>query len=156
MSIKGLKGIEFDFWESYLNTLDFKPMSPMVTSGMAGNAKLADELLELYLKGNKTAGSGLLRAYLIEDEDIPIVGNYWIILDSKSNPRCIVQTVRVEINRFDEVPESVAIAEGEGDLSISYWRKVHREFFIPFLKTWGISNLDEELVVTEHFKLLYS
>lgn len=152
----GLKIIESDFWESYINTLNLKPTAPIVTLGMAGNIELADELLELYLKGIKTAGSGLLKDYQIEGDDIPIVGNYWIILDSKSNPRCIVQTVRVEINRFDEVPESIAIAEGEGDLSLSFWRKAHREFFTPFLKAWGISNLDEELVITEHFKLVHS
>ena len=150
-----LNNAEMDFWQSYLNTLTVQLIDPIVTSGMAGNAQLADELLELILKEKKTAGSGLLKAYQIENEDIPKVGNYWIILDSKSIPRCIVQTVKVEINRFDQVSESVAIAEGEGDLSMYYWQKAHSAFFAPFLKSWDIDNLDEELVVTEYFHLVY-
>lgn len=153
--INNLNNEELTFWNSYTATLTKKPVNPIVFSGMAGNEKIADELLQLYLNGKKTAGSGLMKDYLKANEPLPQVNQYWIILDSKLTPKCIVQTIKVEVNRFDEVPEKIAIAEGEGDLSISYWRTAHKEFFKPFLKDLGISNLNEELIITEYFKVIF-
>ncbi|WP_294034417.1 ASCH domain-containing protein [uncultured Moraxella sp.] len=36
------------------------------------------------------------------------------------------------IIRFDEVDETLAKKEGEGDLSLAYWRTVYQEFFEKF------------------------
>lgn len=146
---------ELDLWNLYLSTIAVKPIRPNIEASIAGSLDIADELLGLYLSGRKTAGSGLVRDYELAGDLLPKVGNYWIILDSKNNPRCIVKTVRVEFYQFDQVPEEVAIAEGEGDLSLDYWRKAHIEFFSPFLKDWGISDLDKETLVTEFYEVVY-
>ena len=61
----------------------------------------------------------------------------------------------VEIHSFDSVPERVAIAEGEGDLSLSYWREAHASFFAPYLAELGISELGQAEIVTEFFEVLY-
>ena len=53
------------------------------------------------------------------------------------------------------MPEEVAIAEGEGDLSLDYWRKAHIEFFTPYLKSWGVTELDKETLITEFFEIVY-
>ncbi len=146
---------ERDFWNSYLGTLKSKPINPKVEAGIAGNQEIADDLLDLYLSGKKTAGSGLVKDYELAGDPLPEVGNYWIILNSKNEPSCIVKTVRVEKYQFDQVPKEVAIAEGEGDLSLDYWRKVHVEFFTPFLKDWNIDDLDKEILVTEFYEVVY-
>jgi uncharacterized protein YhfF len=145
------------FWDSYLDTLteDFDFSENRIEASIAGNHEIADELLSLYLSGKKTAGSGLVKDYELSGDPLPKVGNFWIILDSKDQPKCIVKTVRVEFNRFDQVPEEVAKAEGEGDLSLEYWYEGHRNFFQPFLNEWGIDNLDEEMVVTEFYEVVY-
>ncbi|MDD0851684.1 ASCH domain-containing protein [Halobacteriovorax sp. GB3] len=144
-----------EFWEEYLETLEARPARPNVEIGIAGNEAIADELLELYLSGKKTAGSGLVKDYELAGDELPKVGNYWIILNSKGEPKCIVKTIRVEFTRFDQVTEEIARAEGEGDLSIEHWRKAHVEFFTPYLKDWQISNLDEETLVTEFYEVVY-
>ena len=143
------------FWDSYLRTLSEKPDASRVEAGIAGDVEIADELLSLYLSGRKTAGSSLLKDYEYSGEDLPEPGDYWIILDSRKHPRCIVRTVRVEVHRFDEVPKEVAIAEGEGDRSLSYWRQAHSRFFASFLRTWGVTDLSEEQVVTEFYELVF-
>lgn len=144
-----------DYWNSYLETLTNKPENPRVEVSIAGNEEIADELLELYLCGKKTAGSGLVKDYQSAGDPLPEVGNYWIILDSRSEAQCIVKTIRVEFYQFDQVPVEVAIAEGEGDLSLEYWRKAHIDFFTPYLKDWGIDNLDEETLITEFYEVVY-
>jgi len=146
---------ETAYWKTYLQTLDNPAEQPSVSVGIAGNPAIADDLLALYLTAQKTAGSGLLKDYQLAGDPLPQVGDHWIILDSQAQPRCIVKTVRVEQHRFAQVPEAVAIAEGEGDLSLAYWRAAHLEFFKPFLADWGITDLEQETVVTEYYELVY-
>ena len=144
-----------DYWDVYVRTLEKPPSQPQVTAGIAGDSAIADELLSLYLNGSKTAGSSLVRDYELTGEEFPGLEDYWIILDSSGHPRCIVKTVRVEFFVFGEVPEHVAIAEGEGDLSVAYWKRAHKDFFEPFLAEWGVMDLNKARVVTEFFELVY-
>ena len=37
-------------------------------------------------------------------------------------------------HRLMNVPPAIAVAEGEGDLSIAYWWRVHRELYEPRLE----------------------
>lgn len=78
---------------------------------MPGDARNADELLQLYLSGRKTAGSGLVRDYEVAGDPFPAIGEYWILLDRWGAPRCIVKTTRVELRPFAEVGAEVAAAE---------------------------------------------
>jgi len=146
---------ELKFWNKYLKTLENSLENDFVEAGIAGDPNIANELLELFLNGKKTAASGLVKDYEICDEELPEIGEHWIILDVDQNPKCIVKTIKVVFNRFDQIPLEIAIAEGEGDLSLEYWQKAHVEFFTPFLKEWGIADLNSEMVVTEFYKLVY-
>ena len=144
-----------DFWDQYIETLTEKPISPNIEVGISGNIDIADELLCLYLSGKKTAGSSLVKDYELAGDPLPKIGDYWIILNSLDEPKCIVKTVRVEHFKFSDVPEEVAVCEGEGDLSVEYWKKAHVDFFTPFLEAWGVSDLGEETVVTEFYEIVY-
>lgn len=53
------------------------------------------------------------------------------------------------------MPESVAIAEGEGDLPLDFWKTAHTQFFKPYLAELNIDDLENERVVTEHFEVIY-
>ncbi|CAA9414477.1 MAG: hypothetical protein AVDCRST_MAG22-2125 [uncultured Rubrobacteraceae bacterium] len=74
-------------------------------------------------------------------EPVARPGERSIILDGRGEPLCVVETTEVEVRRFDEVDEEFARDEGEGDLSLAYWREAHRRFFagtfgdrMPFLR----------------------
>lgn len=153
--MKYLNERERRYWERYLRSLPHPPASESVEAGMAGNEGLADELLGLYLQGKKSAGSSLLEDYLTAGDPVPAPGRHWIVLDSRGEPGCILRTVKVTRHKFKHVPPEVAIAEGEGDLSLAYWRKAHEEFFRPFLKNWGVQDIEEATVVTEFFQLVF-
>jgi uncharacterized protein YhfF/ubiquinone/menaquinone biosynthesis C-methylase UbiE len=154
--MNSLKSHEQKFWQAYLQEagiLDSHGLT--VSAGMPGDEQVADELVSLYLSGQKTAGSGLLKDFEQAGVPLPEVGNFWIILDSHARPRCIVRVIRVEMHLFREVTEEIARAEGEGDLSLEYWRKAHQRLFSRFLEKLGITNLNEERIVVEFYELVY-
>ena len=78
-----------------------------------------------------------------------------MILDSKGDAYCVIQTVKVYIKSFKEVSAEHAYKEGEGDLSLAYWRKVHEEFFTDELKDEELKFSEDLEVVLEEFELKY-
>lgn len=144
------------FWDRFVaSSPEPPPKDAWVEAGYCGNREMTDRLLQLYLSGKKYAGSGLVKDYETAGDPLPRVGNYWMILDSSDEPRCIVKTVRVVLNRFKDIGSDIALAEGEGDCSLDYWREAHRRFFTPYLQEWNIDDLNEAEVVTEFFNVVY-
>ena len=66
-------------------------------------------------------------------------GDYWVVLDTSSKPHCLVRVTDVDVRHFDEVEPSLAAREGEGDSSLDYWAKVHREYFQQQCAAWGVA-----------------
>ena len=153
-----MKDAEQRYWNEYVQSLEpgQRPVDPSIVTSMAGDERVADQLLQLYLDGVKYAGSSLIKSFEHNGEELPRVGDYWIILNARTEPKCIVQTTRIEMNIFRDVPVAIAIAEGEGDCSLETWRKLHRWFFEPYLDGLGIDDLDMAEVVTEFFEVVYS
>jgi uncharacterized protein YhfF len=86
--------------------------------------KLADELLDLVIKGAKTATCST------EDEpNTSTPGERWIVLNGRGDPACVIETIEVAYRRFPEVDAAFAYEEGEGDRSLDYWRQAHRTYF---------------------------
>ena len=118
-------------------------------------AEMADELLELVLSGRKRATAGALWSYEHEGEGVPTVGDYSVITDGAGTARCIIRTTRVEVVPFDEVGAEFAAAEGEGDLSLDYWREGHWHYFTLELAEFGRAPEADMPVVCERFEVVY-
>ena len=85
----------------------------------------ADYLAELVLMGQKTATSSAFDLYAVGNEPLPKENELSVILDSKENAICIIETTKVEVIPFKEVSEKHAYKEGEGDRRLTYWRELH-------------------------------
>ena len=114
----------------------------------------ADALLALVLDGSKTATAGALWDYESDGEPLPEVGTLSILLDGSGHPRALIEITGVEVTAFDEVDEEHARLEGEGDLSLAYWRDVHRRFFTD-VATHGRPIDGSTPVVLERFRVVY-
>lgn len=114
-----------------------------------------DGLAALVLSGKKTATSSAYPCYEAEGEPVPEEGEYSVILDSRDGAVCVIKTVKVYITPFSEVTEEHARKEGEGDLSLGYWRKVHRDFFTGELTETGLAFTEDMPVVCEEFEVVY-
>jgi uncharacterized protein YhfF len=119
-------------------------------------SEMADELVELVLSGRKRATAGALWSYEHEGETVPEPGDYSVILDGSGHARCVIRTTRVEVVPFCEVDEMFAYAEGEGDLSLGYWRDGHWKFFSHELAEFGHQPEFDMPVVCEHFEVVFS
>lgn len=98
----------------------------MKSFAFGNTPEMNDQLLDLVLQGKKTATSWAAKW---GREDGGQVGERSVVLDSKGNKRVLIETVEVIKKPFQQVDESFARAEGEGDLSLDYWRTEHERFF---------------------------
>ncbi len=114
-----------------------------------------DGLAKLVKEGIKTATSSGYIFYELENEDIPQVGEFSVILNSKDEAVCIIQVVRVEVIPFNQVSEEHAYKEGERNRTLQEWRKIHEDFFKHECESAGIAFSEEMLVVCEEFKVVY-
>jgi len=152
-----MDGVE-EFWKRSLSTL---PAGS--SNGGAGyeawsfgdGPEMADRLGELVLAGQKTATCMALWEVEAGEEPMPRVGERSVILDGGGDPLCVVETTEVEVRRFDEVDEGFARDEGEGDLSLAYWREVHRRFFAGTLPAIGRRFAEEMPLVCERFRVVH-
>lgn len=115
----------------------------------------ADLLAHLVEIGVKTATASAYPLYESENEPLPAAGEYSVILDSKDNAVCIIQTKKVSVVPFNEVTAEHAYKEGEGDRSLDYWREVHEKFFTECLDEAGLQFTSDMKVVCEEFEVVY-
>ncbi|EDS76547.1 conserved hypothetical protein [Clostridium botulinum C str. Eklund] len=142
-------------WRDYLKSTgeDIKNTEKKYSAWSFGQD--SDELLELVLKGEKTATTSLHYWYDGEEEELPKVGELSIVMDSNYIAKCIIETRKVDIIPFCNVSKEFAFKEGEGDKSLEYWRRVHINFFDEELKEVGKKFIENILVVCEEFKVVY-
>jgi len=120
-----------------------------------GNASIANELAKLVVNRIKTATASAYQLYEIENSPLPPIGGLNIILDSDNNAVCITETTKVYTCPFGEVSESHAFKEGEGDFSLAYWRKAHKDFFSKELKVHDLDFDENMIIVCEEFEVVY-
>lgn len=115
----------------------------------------SDFLGELVKNGIKTATCSLRVLYDLDDDVLPSVGEYGVILDSFGEALCIIKTTKVSIEKFANVSSEFAYKEGEGDRSLEYWRKAHKAFFEEELKEYNLKFNEQMDLVLEEFMVVY-
>ncbi|MDO9302354.1 MAG: ASCH domain-containing protein [Anaerolineales bacterium] len=146
------------YWYAFLSSLPANSKyfgKTYVAEGFGDHPKLADELGYLVVSGIKTGTCSALWEWEAEGNPIPQPGLISIVLDGLGQPICIIETTEVLVSRFNAVDEEFARAEGEGDLSLEYWRKAHTTFFSRVLSKIGREFSEDMPLVCERFKLIY-
>ncbi|MBQ9299469.1 MAG: ASCH domain-containing protein [Clostridia bacterium] len=114
-----------------------------------------DGLAALVKASRKTATSSAYPVYAMEGEPLPKEGEYSVVMDSQDNAVCVIRNTRVRIVPFDQVTAYHARREGEGDLSLDYWRQVHRAFFSREMQSVHLVFDEKMPVVCEEFEKVY-
>jgi uncharacterized protein YhfF len=146
-----------EFWQEYLDSLsDDEPHPDSYQAWSFGDTpEMADELGKLVLDGVKTGTASLAWEYAQDDEPLPRAGEHSVVLDGKGDPLCIIETTRVYIEPYEDVGEDQAAAEGEGDLSLDYWRTAHWSYFERRCQVLGREAGDCMPVVCERFRVVW-
>ncbi len=146
------------YWQKFLSTLASDSpyhSKTYVAEAFGDHPKLADELGALIVSGIKTGTCSALWEWQAEGNPIPEVGLISITLNGAGEPICIIETTHIALRNFNEVDEDFARTEGEGDLSLRYWREAHQTFFSRVLPKIGRGFSEEMPLVCENFKLIY-
>ncbi|MDU4910680.1 ASCH domain-containing protein [Clostridium baratii] len=145
-------------WKNYLNSIGENENTTKLkysSWSFGDNKELADKLVEIVVRGEKTATTSLYCLYQMENENLPKVGDLGIVTDFDKNAKCIIKTNRVSVLPFSGVSAEFAYKEGEGDKSLEYWREGHINFFSRILKELNMNFLEDMLVVCEEFEVVY-
>ncbi|NOD74812.1 MULTISPECIES: ASCH domain-containing protein [unclassified Ruegeria] len=92
------------------------------------NAELSAELLALVRSGRKTATCDALSNYPDGSSEMPKRGRRDIALNWDDTPALVIETVDVSIQRYCDVTEDFALAEGETE-TLEEWQDHHRRYF---------------------------
>lgn len=141
-------------WRAFCESSGVPDQTPYTAWAFCGGGAIGDELARLVLTGTKTATASAWIAFETEDEALPKVGEYSVILLSNGETAGIICDTKVSLVPFDEVSDEHAWKEGEGDRSLAYWKKVHREAFAPDYEAAGKPFDEHGLCVLEEFELL--
>ena len=119
------------------------------------NSTLTDEIAELARQGKKRGTAHL--ALDFEKNRVPQrkPGEYLIVLNVALEPLCVVRCTNIAVVPFREVTAEFAASEGEGDLSLEYWGRVHKRYFLKQLTEWDMEWDDSLEVVCESFELVW-
>jgi len=146
------------YWEQFLASLPLDSpyhAKTYVAEGWGDSQEMADELGALIVQGIKTATCSALWEWEAEGNSIPQKGLITIALDGRGEPLCIVESVEVRIRKYNEVDADFARDEGEGDLSLNYWRAAHKNYFSRVLPKVGKEFSEEMPLVCERFRVIY-
>lgn len=120
-----------------------------------GSPDEEDRLAALILAGKKRATSSAYYWYESGDEPMPKPGQLHVVVDSGGEAVCIIRTTKVYVTEFCRVTARHAALEGEGDLSLAYWRREHLAFFKEDLAAAGQDFTEKSKVVCEEFEKVY-
>ena len=144
------------FWFEYLSEADLDPETPVYDIfHFDDNKSGANDLANLVLRGEKRATASLLCEYDTEGLRPPQVGDVSIVTDWDGLPLCVIETTEVEVQAFPDVDEDFAADEGEGDLTLKYWKDVHWAYFGRVCRDLGRDMSLEIRVVCERFQMVF-
>ena|SRR5687768_2385566 len=146
------------YWKKFLSTLPSDSpyhSKTYIAEGWGDNHELADELGTLIAQGTKIATCSAVWEWEAEGNPIPEVGYITVVLNGRGEPLCIVETIEISIRKYNEVDADFAREEGEGDLSLNYWREAHRNYFSRVLHKIGKEFSEDMPLVCERFRIIY-
>jgi uncharacterized protein YhfF len=123
--------------------------------------ELRDRLVGAVLSGEKTATTGLLIEWELDNEPVPRSGERLLVIDSSQVPVAVIELNDVRVVRLAEVDIATAIAEGEGFATVKEWRSDHEAFWNSYIDdlrsrlsdpSWRL--VDDTPVVVERFRLV--
>ncbi|MGW3959191.1 ASCH domain-containing protein [Amycolatopsis sp. NPDC005003] len=90
---------------------------------------LRDKLVAAILRGEKTSTTGLVAEYEKYGEELPVVGERELMIDSAGDGVAVLETTEARVLPLSEVDLQHALDEGEGFTSVAEWRADHEAYW---------------------------
>ena len=115
----------------------------------------ANECAQLVLAGKKRATSPSLWSFESTNEALPQVGDLNIVTDWSGKAVCVIRTTKVQILPLNEITESHARIEGEGDGSLAWWHNEHWDYYHHELQGTGRVPKPDMPIVFQEFECVF-
>ena len=117
--------------------------------------KDADLLADLVSKDIKRATSHSLLGLQLRGEELPKIGDFFVVTDWAGTAKSIIRTTSVKMLPYFSIHTEHARLEGEGDKTLDYWKKVHWDFYTRELADYNRKPLDSMIIVFERFEKVF-
>jgi len=145
-----------DFWDAFVEAVGRVDEERFYEAFYFGDSEqLANDLAALVLQGTKRATTGSVWSFEAEGKRLPQPGDLSLVTNWSGKPLCVIETQAVEITPFNEVTAEFAAVEGEGDGTLSFWQRGHRQYFTCECARAGLQFTESMLVTCERFKVVY-
>jgi len=146
------------YWQQFLASLPAGAPSPRSaeTCWFGFTWDDAREIAPLVRNGTKTATGALVWANEADGQARSRPGDLWIVLAGRDEPVCVIETIDVRVIPYDEVPEEYAWDGGEGDRSLTDWRRIYWEMIVSECERIGRDPSPKAPLAMERFRIVYS
>ncbi|GGY50809.1 ASCH domain-containing protein [Parvularcula lutaonensis] len=141
-------------WAVYRSKDPAAPGEPPAVLHFCDNEKDADICARLVVEGRKRATACSLAELAITGDPVPKPGDLAVVTDWAGEAQCVIRTRSVQIRRFDDVDETFAREEGEGDLTLSWWREAHEAYYRRVLEGSEHSFSGDLEIACERFEVV--
>lgn len=145
-----------NMWKDYLKTHlegDFHEVPKVIH--FCNNEIDANVCAKLTKKGIKKATSDSLLGIQSRNEKLPKTGDYTVVTDWDGKAQCIIKTTKVQLKPFFSINDAYANAEGEGDKSLTHWKKVHWEYYTKELAAFNRLPRESMIIVCQEFEKVF-
>lgn len=143
------------FWNDFCKMCGVDTNESYQVWHFGNTPEMALELAGLVMSGKKTATASQALVNEIKPAEAPILDGYSVVTDFYGEPLCVIRTVEVRHLSFDKVDAHYASDEGEGDLTLEFWRDIHCSYFTHEAAELGIEFNERSIICCERFRLLY-
>ena len=135
-----------EFWQEFLEA---KGLPQNTTYAkilrMGQDEEISAKLVKMILRGKKRA----FVSRCVSVSEIPVRGEYAVVVDWDGIPRCVLKSVRAQMIRFNEITPEQVLKMGEDD-NIGDWLRKYRDFFN------STGEFTEDMpIIYEEFRLEY-
>jgi uncharacterized protein YhfF len=143
-------------WNSFLEkNLDNINKEIPISFYFCDNKKDADECAELVVKGIKRATATSLWWFEKNNEILPKIGDQYIVTDWSGNAKAVIETTKIKQVTYNKITSEFAEIEGEGDKSLEYWKRVHKDYYTREMEPFNEQFDENMIIVCEQFKIVY-
>lgn len=141
-------------WKRYRSSNPSAPATLPPSYHFCDNREDADLCAALVVTGRKRATATSLAELGLGGDPLPQIGDFAIVLDWEGRAKAIIRTTSVEIRRFGDIDKTFAAKEGEGDLTLEWWRAAHVAYYKRILAGTAHRVDDDLEIACEEFELV--
>jgi uncharacterized protein YhfF len=141
-------------WQRYRLADPSAPAEPQAVYHFCDNEKDADGCADLVVAGRKRATATSLPELERDNVPVPRAGDHAVITGWNGEARAVIRTTSVDICKFSDVDADFARTEGEGDLTLEWWRAAHRAYYERVLAGSGYTVDDDLQIACERFEVV--